>query len=244
VGGLNLNYRSRSGTPYHIEVEDRGPVTDRLTGRPVRRLTVVVYANYGEANARIIHGCDHDYPDIRTRDHDDFVTRELQEQAAGARTLIEERERRKIERLKRQIRQYHLSRSEPIKREFEETNALHPFLFARAWQELRQERDERAGPAGSAKGLFAGGPYPADADLRERVVEIERIIIGIGQDMARLRADHGGDEAVLPSCAKAVARAREVLSGRHRSELDPRRLVLIRNTLLTAWRRVHARLEA
>ena len=46
VAGLNQNYTSRSGTAYHIQVEDRGPVKDRLTGHHVRRLNVIVYANY------------------------------------------------------------------------------------------------------------------------------------------------------------------------------------------------------
>jgi len=243
VGGLNLDYNSRSGTPYHIQIEDRGPVTDRLTGQLVRRVNVVVHANYREPNARIIHGCDHDYPDIRTREHNDFIGRELHEQVAAARTLIEERERRKIDRLKRRIREYHATRSEETKREFEETNALYPFVFARAWQELRRERDQPpAAVPGNAKGVFSGARYPADDDLRERVLEIERIIIGIGQDMARVRADRGPDEVLLRSCGKTVAQARAVLSGENESLLDPRRLFLIRNSLLTAWRRVHARL--
>ena len=242
VVGLNQNYVSGSGTPYHIQIEDRGPVVDKLTGRHVRRVNVVVHANYGEPNARIIHGCDHDYPDIRTHEHNLFIGRELHEQAAAAKSLIEERERRKIERLKRQIRQYHLTRSEPIKREFEETNALYPFLFSRAWQELRRERARPAG-AGAAEGVFAGVRYAADSDLREHVLEIERIIISIGQDMARLRAGRGADEVLLRTCGEAVAQARDALSGRDRVEFNPRRLVLIRNTLLTSWRRVHAQLE-
>ena len=56
VGGVNQNYTSRTGTLYHIQVEDRGPVLDRVSEREVRRLSVIVYANYGESNAQIIHG--------------------------------------------------------------------------------------------------------------------------------------------------------------------------------------------
>lgn len=243
VSGLNENYVSGSGTPYHIQIEDRGPVVDKLTRHHVRRMNVIVYANYGEPNARIIHGCDHDYPDIRTHEHNVFIGREIQEQAAAAKSLIEERERRKIERLKRQIRQYHLSRSEPIKREFEETNALYPFLFSRAWQELRQEKARPAGTAPAA-GLFSGARYRADDDLREHVLEIERIIISIGQDMARLKSDRGADEALWRACGETVAQARATLAGRDKAEFNPRRLVLVRNTLLTTWRRVHTRLES
>ncbi len=242
VVGRNENYVSASGTPYHIQIEDRGPVVDKLTRHHVRRVNVVVYANYGEPDTRIIHGCDHDYPDIRTHEHNVFIAREVVEQSAAARSLIEVRERRKIERLKRQIRQYHVSRSEPIKREFEETNALYPFLFSRAWQEIRRERERPAGTAPAA-GVFSGARYRADDDLREHVLEIERIIISIGQDMARLRAGGGADEALLRTCGETVAHARATLAGREEAELNPRRLVLIRNTLLTTWRRVHTRLE-
>jgi hypothetical protein len=241
VVGLNENYVSGSGTPYHIQIEDRGPVVDKLTHHHVRRVNVVVYANYGEPDARIIHGCDHDYPDIRTHEHNVFIAREVMEQAAAAKSLIEERERRKIERLKRQIRQYHLSRSEPMKREFEETNAIYPFLFSRAWQELRRER-ERPGTAPAA-GVFSGARHRADNHLREHVLEIERIIINIGQDVARLRAGRGADEALLRTCGETVAQARATLAGRDNAEFNPRRLVLIRNTLLTTWRRVHTHLE-
>jgi hypothetical protein len=220
-------------------------VTDGLTGHHVRRLNVIVYANYGEPNARIIHGCDHDYPDIRTPDHNVFIGHEVQEQAAAARSLIEERERRKIERLKRQIRQYYVTRSETIKRDFEETNALYPFLFSRAWRELRVERDRPVSPGApsDSEPLFADVRYPLDNELRERVLEIERIIINIGQDMVRLRVDRGADDVLARTCGKAVAQARAVLSGRDKTEYNARRLSLIRNSLLTTWRRVHAQLE-
>ena len=56
VVGLNQNYTSSAGTPYHIQIEDRGPLVDRVTETPVRRVNVIVYANYGEPNARIVHG--------------------------------------------------------------------------------------------------------------------------------------------------------------------------------------------
>jgi hypothetical protein len=242
--GLNQNYTSRSGTLYHIQIEDRGPVTDRLTGHHVRRINVVVYANYGDPSARIIHSCDHDYPDIRTPDHNLFIGHEVQEQVVAARSLIEERERRKIERTKRMIRQYYVTKSEAAKRDFEETNALYPFLFSRAWRELKEER---AGVAAAVpaepEGPFIDVLYPLDTDLRERVLEIERIIISIGHDIARLRAEGRVDEVLSQACGKAVAQARAVLSGRAKSEFNPRRLGLIRNSLLTTWRRVHAQLN-
>ena len=48
VVGVNQNYRSASGTPYHIQIEDRGPVIDRVREVVVRRVNVIVYANYGD----------------------------------------------------------------------------------------------------------------------------------------------------------------------------------------------------
>src|SRR5215510_5423860 len=60
VMGLNQNYVSASGTLYHVQIEDLGPVVDRVSEAEVRRVNVIVYANYGEPNARIIHGHDHD----------------------------------------------------------------------------------------------------------------------------------------------------------------------------------------
>ena len=169
----------------------------------------------------------------------------MQDQAASARTLIEERERRKIERIKRQIRQYYVTKSEAIKRDFEETNALYPFVFSRAWRELKQERAAAAAPPpAEAEAPFADVLYPLDAELREHVLEIERIIIGIGQDVARLRAEGRIDERLAEACGKVVGQARAVLSGRDRAEFNPRRLRMLRSSLLTTWRRVHAQLNS
>lgn len=55
---------------------------DRVTATQVRRVNVVVYANYGEPNARIIHGRDYDFPDLRTRTCRKLVLR-AQEILAG-----------------------------------------------------------------------------------------------------------------------------------------------------------------
>ena len=55
VTGLNQNYTSRVGTPYHVQIEDRGPLMDAPSEQWVRRVNVIVYANYGEPNARIVH---------------------------------------------------------------------------------------------------------------------------------------------------------------------------------------------
>jgi len=243
IGGLNQNYTSRSGTPYHIQIEDLGPLIDRLSEQPVRRVNVIVYANYGEPNARIIYGRDHDYPDIRSQDHNRFIGQQIQELAAAARTIIEEREQRNIERIKGQIRQYHATKSEASKKEFEESNALYPFLFSRAWQELKREHAPGGAAPAETETPFSDVIYPLDTELREHVLEIERITIGIGQDLARLRAQGRADEVLAQTCGKLVGQARAVLSGRDKSEFNSRRLGLTRNSLLTTWRQIRAQLK-
>src|SRR5262245_56468135 len=88
VVGVNQNYTARSGTPYHVQVEDRGPVVDRISEEEVRRVNVIIYANYGEANARIIHGRDHDFEDVRTAAHNQLIETKVKELAEGARLAI------------------------------------------------------------------------------------------------------------------------------------------------------------
>ena len=54
VMGFNKNHSSRTGTLYHLQVEDLGPIFDEATEAWVRRLNVIAYANYGEPTARIV----------------------------------------------------------------------------------------------------------------------------------------------------------------------------------------------
>ena len=262
VGGLNHNYASATGTPYHIQIEDRGPLVDRVSELPVRRVNVVVYANYGEPNARIVHGRDHDFPDIRTQEHNRVIQQRIQELAAEARGIIEEKERRLVLRIKGLVHEYYLTKSEPAKKEFEALNALYPFLFSRAWMELKTERVRyaEAAPAASAaaqppavaqEGLFLGGAslfdldivYPLEPDLREKVLDIERIILGIGRDLRELRQRGNADDILLQTCRKLVSRAKESLTGREASEFSARRLDVTRNSLLTTWKQVKSRLR-
>jgi hypothetical protein len=100
VVGLNQNYSSAAGTLYHIQIEDRGPLVDRVSEKVVRRLNVIVYANYGEPSARIVHGRDHDFEDVRTRGYNAFVTAKIQELAQEARAIIEDREQRQVFQIK------------------------------------------------------------------------------------------------------------------------------------------------
>ena len=122
VTGLNQNYTSKVGTPYHIQIEDRGPIMDAAVEMWVRRVNVIVYANYGEPNARIIYGRDHDFPDVRSQEHNRVIDQQIQELAVGARDVVEEREERQVRRVKALLREYHVTKSEEAKREFEEIN--------------------------------------------------------------------------------------------------------------------------
>ena len=266
VVGVNQNYNSSSGTLYHIQIEDRGPLLDRVTERSVRRLNVVIYANYGEANARIVHGRDHDLPDLRTHAHNALVQQLIQQLAGGARQIIEEKEQRQVLRIKCLIREYYHTKNEDVKREFEEANGLYPFLFSRAWRELREERGRAAEAAAveapAAEPVPAPVPaalppevevveappeevlYPLESDLRELVIEIERIVIELGQDLQELRRTGRVDDILLQTCRKLVTRAKESISGKEPSEFSTRRLEMTRNALMTTWRQVKSRLRS
>jgi hypothetical protein len=243
---------SATGTLYHIQVEDRGPILDALVEREVRRLNVIVYANYGEPNARIIHGRDHDFEDIRSGEYNRYVEQKIQDLAAGAKGIIEEKERRQVERIKGLVREYYLTKDETAKREFEEANSAYPFLFSRAWKELRDEKvrplpqvpEPVAPPEPEVEAPPEDVLYPLDPTLRERVMDIERVILELGNDLQQLKAHGAADDILLQTCRKLVARAKESLTGRDASEFNVRRLDMTRNSLMTTWRQVKSRLRA
>jgi hypothetical protein len=256
VMGVNQNYSSRSGTAYHIQIEDRGPVFDDALEEWVRRVNVIAYANYGEATARIVHGRDHDLPDIRTHAHNRVVVRRIQELASEALVLLEDREARQVAKIRDLLRRYYDTRDEAVKREIEEANALYPFVFARAFQALKAERTRQAeAPAVAAKApevpsLSLSVPaaeveeveYPLDPALRDLVLEIERVADDLQRDVATLKARGAADDIMQASCAKLVARAKESLTRRHGTEFASRHLEMTRNSLVTAYRQVRAKL--
>jgi len=255
VVGLNQNYTSSAGTPYHVQIEDRGPLVDRVTEKPVRRVNVIVYANYGEPNARIIHGQDQDFDDIRNHEHNRFIEQRIQALAADARTIIEEKEQRLVMRVKAAIRSYYLTKDEGAKQEFEDINALYPFLFSRAWRELKDERARFAAlqaaeaetpPTPATPTAPPEEPievvYPLDAQLREHVLEIERMISDLIADIDELRSRGNADDILVQTCRKLVTRARETLQAQEASEFGARRLESTRNALATTWRQVRSRL--
>jgi hypothetical protein len=239
VTGLNANYLSATGTLYHIQIEDRGPVLDQVSEASVRRVNTIVYANYGEPNARIVYGRDQDFHDIRTHAHNRFVEQKIQELASEARRIIDDKEHRIVGRIKWALAEYHKSKDEAAKREFEEANSLYPFLFSRAWRELKQERME-AQPAEAAQPETL---YPLDAELRERVIEIERIIEDLGKDLVELKSQGSADDILLQTCRKLVSRAQEGLGGSQAAEFSVKRLDMTRNSLITTWKQVRSRLR-
>lgn len=125
--GLNQNHSSRSGTSYHVQIEDRGPVFDDAAQTWVRRVNVIAYANYGEPTARIVYGKDQDFPDTRTHEHNRAVALRIQELAGEARQLLEDKETRRVGRIKALLERYYRTRDDKVKREIEDANALYPW---------------------------------------------------------------------------------------------------------------------
>jgi len=242
VMGLNQNQSSRSGTPYHLQIEDRGPVFDDATEAWVRRVNVIAYANYGEPGARIVYGKDHDLPDVRTHEHNRAVAQRIQELAGEARTILEERETRHVGRIKKLLERYYRSRDETVKREIEEANSLYPFVFARAFQELRAERPPAVEAPAPVPPDETETVYPLDPAWRELVLKIERVAEELQRDLTTLKARGAADDILQATCAKLLARAKESLARRDTSaDFATRHLEMTRNSLVTAYRQVRAR---
>jgi hypothetical protein len=237
--GLNQNHSSRSGTSYHVQIEDRGPVFDDATEEWVRRVNVIAYANYGEPAARIVYGKDHDFPDVRTHEHNHVVAQRIQDLAGEVRHILEEKEERQVGRIKQLLEGYYRSRDERLKRDIEDANALFPFVFARAFQELKAERP---GPSEPPPPEPEETVYPLDAAQREIVLEIERVAEELQRDLATLKARGAADDILQATCAKLLARARDSLTRKDSSpEFATRYLGMTRNSLVTAYRQVRAR---
>jgi hypothetical protein len=238
--GLNQNHSSRSGTSYHVQIEDRGPVFDDASEEWVRRVNVIAYANYGEPTARIVYGRDHDFPDERTHAHNRAIAQRIQDLAGEVRQALEEKEARQVGRIKQLLEQYYRTRDERIKREIEDANTLYPFVFARAYQELKAERPA---PVEAPVAEPEETVYPLDAAQREIVLEIERVAGELQRDLAALKALGAADDILQATCAKLLARAKDSLTRRDTSaEFATRYLDMTRHSLVTAYRQVRARL--
>jgi len=251
VGGVNQNYTSAAGTLYHIQIEDRGPVLDRASARELRRVNVIVYANYGEQNAQIVHGRDHDYPDIRSHAHNTFIKSRIADLAAEARRVIEEAEQKQVMRIKCLIREYYITKSEAVKKEFEEANTVFPFLFSRAFLELKMER--ATAPSSSAAGAsmlpeLDAPPVEevrsAAAIVKELAAQIEQIMGDIEDGLQRLKAAGKSDDILVQTCRKLIARAQQTVNDPEASGFTVKRLEMTRNSLSTTLRQVASRLKS
>ena len=253
VGGVNQNYTSAAGTLYHIQIEDLGPVMDRVSNRELRRVNVIVYANYGEQNAQIVHGRDHDYPDIRSHAHNTFIKSRIADLAAEARRVIEEAEQKQVMRIKCLIREYYITKSEAVKKEFEEANEVFPFLFSRAFLEFRMERASApvstpavasAAPAPDLEALPLEEARSAADIVKELAAQIQQIMGDIDDGLQRLKAAGKSDDILVQTCRKLIARAQETLNDPEASGFTVRRLEMTRNSLSTTLRQVASRLKA
>jgi hypothetical protein len=248
VMGHNQNITSSTGTSYHLQIEDRGPVFDDATEAWVRRVSTVVYANYGEPTARIVYGKDQDFPDVRTHEHNRFIESRIEEAAGKARAVLDRREERQAARIKSLLQHYHTTRDEAVKAEFDEANRLYPLVFARAWQQLKAEHAKaETEPVAEAPPLpeIEETIYPLDPGERGIVLELERVRENLQRDLAELKARGGADDILLGACAKILYRVHECLTQRAEtgSDFANRRLQMTKNSLVTTYRQVRARLN-
>lgn len=248
VIGLNQNFCSRLGTGYHIQIEDRGPVFDDATEEWVRRVNTIVYAHYGEPDARIVYGRDEDYPDLRTPDHNRLIETRIREAAAEVKVVLEEREARQGTRIKALLHQYHRSRDEAVKAELDEANRLYPFTFARAWQELKASRGhaDAVAPTEPPPPRIDETTLPLEPARRELILEIDRVRKTLEHDLEELKAaGAAADDILLVMCAKVLCRARESLAQRAETGTDfaQRRLEMTKDSVVNTCRQVRARLR-
>jgi DNA-directed RNA polymerase specialized sigma24 family protein len=84
--------------------------------------------------------------------------------------------------------------------------------------------------------------YPLDPAQRELVLEIERVARDLQRDVEELRARGAADDILQATCAKLLARAKESVTRRDTSaDFATRHLEMTRNSLVTAYRQVRAR---
>ena len=160
---------------------------------------------------------------------------------------MEEREERQVRRVKALLREYHQTKSEEAKREFEEVNALYPFVFSRAFLELRQERG-RAGPRRGRRRRPAvpapvGRPRSSTRSTRACASRSSRSSAwrqSCPRTSSELKAQGRADDILLQTVRKRLGRARDNLYRKDSADFAARRLEVTRNSLVTTWRQVRA----
>jgi len=260
IGGINQNYVSRSGTPCHLQIEDLGPVVDRGSEELVRRVNVIVYANYGTPHARITFGRDFDYPDVRTSEYNQIIQEQMNQIVAQVQATVEEAEERELALIRSSLAARRHLPADKLREQFKECAALYPSVFKRAVAEFRAEEASAAFAADIAAASAAETPpapavaaelgvppsetvYPMDPELRRRVIEIESLVVKLGQDVLRLKAYGLADDILLQRCRKLVDQARDSISRGGGSELQGRRLDVTLDNLAKTWRQVRSLLQ-
>ena len=85
--------------------------------------------------------------------------------------------------------------------------------------------------------------YPLDETQRDIVLDIERVSEELLRDLGALKARGAADDILQATCAKLLARAKDSLTRRDSSaDFATRYLDMTRNSLVTAYRQVRARL--
>jgi hypothetical protein len=272
VGGLNKNYVSSAGTACHVQVEDYGPIVDRATEEYVRRVNLIVYANYGSPEARIVFGRDSDYPDVRTLEYNAVIQEQMNQLLVQAQATVEEMEQRELVLIRTSLGNRRQASDDELRAEFKECATLYPALFKRALTELRAYQARQGtlpaatapAPAPQAAAPEAEAPpapepvpepvaspgvpasetvYPLDPETRRRVIEIEGLIVKLGQDFMRLKAYGLADDILLQRCKKLVDQARDEISRRRGGEMQSRLLDMTLDNLAKMWRQVRSQLH-
>ena len=84
-----------------------------------------------------------------------------------------------------------------------------------------------------------------DPDQRKVVLSIERVRGQLQRDLAALKEKGAADDILLTTCAKILHRTHEALTQRAPpgSDFSVRRLEMTKNSLVTTYRQVRARLS-
>jgi hypothetical protein len=163
IGGLNQNFATSCGTPCHVQVEDYGPVVDRSSEQEVRRVNVIVYANYGTPAARIVFGRDFDYPDVRTHEYNITIKEQMHELVAQAQAETEQMEQRELTCMRVWLAGRPDEDDATLREEFREFAELYPVVFKRVLAERRAGAKAAAAAAPSASSAPSPTVAPAPA---------------------------------------------------------------------------------
>ena len=204
-------------------------MVDRVSETEVRRVNVIIYANYGEPNARIVHGRDHDFHDSAPTSTTSSSRTHLRSWRPRPGPIIEEKEQRQVFRIKALIREYYLTKNEADQAGVRGGQRALPVPVLGAWASSSGRGSAAAGPRplpepapspstvavpapeerASPKRCSIPSTRPARAGHRDRAAH-HRARAG---PRSGSRPPAGADDILLQTCRKLVSRAKESLSG-------------------------------